>query len=398
MKRAFLVLVGLAVIAGLGAGAVLYKRTTEPYKGYGEAERLVLIEPGSSTRAIAQQLIDAGVVRDDVTFRAALWRTGRARSLQAGEFRFERPMTPVEVVEMIARGDVYTRRITFPEGLNVREMGRIFEQQRFGTAAMFVDAARDVTGVRDLDSSASDLEGYLFPETYAMPRNTTAARLVEMMVGRFRQLFTAEMQQAALALGLTPRQAVTLASLVEKETAKPSERPIVAAVYLNRLKIGMGMQADPTVIYALQRAGRYDGNLRRDDLAFDSPYNTYRYLGAAARTDRVAGAGVAPGCSRASRGGLSLFCQPQRRVTRVRAHPRGAQRERAAISGGVFPGAARGRAGRGEGEGQGPASLAKADVGLAGPKQSWRSGRGDPASRANPAVELQPMLERAPPP
>ena len=279
MKRAFLLLVVLAVIAGLGAGAVLYKRTTEPYKGYGEAERIVLIEPGRSTRAIAQQLIDAGVVRDDVTFRAALWRTGRARSLQAGEFRFERPMTPVEVVEMIARGDVYTRRITFPEGLNVREMGRIFEQQRFGTAAMFVDAARDVTAVRDLDSSASDLEGYLFPETYAMPRNTTAARLVEMMVGRFRQLFTAEMQQAALALGLTPRQAVTLASLVEKETAKPSERPIVAAVYLNRLKIGMGMQADPTVIYALQRAGRYDGNLRRDDLTFDSPYNTYRYSG-----------------------------------------------------------------------------------------------------------------------
>jgi UPF0755 protein len=99
------------------------------------------------------------------------------------------------------------------------------------------------------------------------------------MVGRFRQLFTAEMQQAAQALELTPRQAVTLASLVEKETAVPSERPMVAAVYLNRLKIGMGMQADPTVIYALQRAGRYDGNLRRDDLQFDSPYNTYRYSG-----------------------------------------------------------------------------------------------------------------------
>ena len=99
------------------------------------------------------------------------------------------------------------------------------------------------------------------------------------MVARFRQLFTAEMQQAAQALELTPRQAVTLASLVEKETAQPAERPIVAAVYLNRLKIGMGMQADPTVIYALQRAGRYDGNLRREDLSFDSPYNTYRYAG-----------------------------------------------------------------------------------------------------------------------
>jgi UPF0755 protein len=133
--------------------------------------------------------------------------------------------------------------------------------------------------VRDIDPAAADLEGYLFPETYALPRETSAAKLVGLMVARFRQLFTADMQQAARVLELTPRQAVTLASLVEKETAQPSERPMVAAVYVNRLKIGMGMQADPTVIYALQRAGRYDGNLRREDLSFDSPYNTYRYAG-----------------------------------------------------------------------------------------------------------------------
>jgi UPF0755 protein len=188
-------------------------------------------------------------------------------------------MTPAEVIDKIARGDVYTRRITFPEGLTIREMARIYEDQQFGKAAAFVEAARDVTAIRDIDPVATDLEGYLFPETYSLPRDTTAAKLVAMMVARFRRLFTPEMQQAAQALDLTPRQAVTLASLVEKETALASERPIVAAVYLNRLKIGMGMQADPTVIYALQRAGRYDGNIRRDDLQFDSPYNTYRYPG-----------------------------------------------------------------------------------------------------------------------
>jgi UPF0755 protein len=158
-------------------------------------------------------------------------------------------------------------------------MARLFEQQRFGNAADFEAAARDAEPVRDLDPSATDLEGYLFPETYSMRRDTTPPRLVQLMVGRFRQLFTAEIQESARALGLTPRQAVTLASLVEEETAVPAERPVVAAVYLNRLRIGMAMQADPTVIYALQRAGRYDGNLRRDDLAFDSPYNTYRYPG-----------------------------------------------------------------------------------------------------------------------
>jgi UPF0755 protein len=279
VKRAFLVLVGLVVVGAAGVTAMLYKQTSEPFKGYEGSEQFVTIDPGSSTRAIAQRLIDAGIVKNDTTFRAALWRTGRSRSLQAGEFRFDRAMTPAEVIEKIARGDVYNRRITFPEGLTIREMARIYEQQGFGKAAAFVTAARDPGAIRDIDSAATDLEGYLFPETYALPRDATAARLVELMVGRFRQLFTAEMQEAAKALDLTPRQAVTLASLVEKETALPSERPLVAAVYLNRLRIGMGMQADPTVIYALQRAGRYDGNLRRDDLQFDSPYNTYRYPG-----------------------------------------------------------------------------------------------------------------------
>ena len=279
MKKALLVLVALALIAGGGAAWMLYARTSEPFKGYEGSEQFVTIEPGSGTRTIGQRLISAGVVRDDVTFRAAVWRSGRSRNLQAGEFRFDRPMTPIDVIDKIARGDVYNRRITFPEGLTIREMARIYEQQGFGEAAAFIEAAGNPSAIRDIDSEATDLEGYLFPETYSMPRETTAAKLVSVMVRRFRQLFTADMQQAAATLELTPRQAVTLASLVEKETARPAERPIVAAVYLNRLRIGMGMQADPTVIYALQRAGKYDGNLRRADLSFDSPYNTYRYAG-----------------------------------------------------------------------------------------------------------------------
>ena len=279
MKRAFLLLVLIALVGAAAVGGSVYKRTRDPFKGYEAAEQFVTIEPGSATRTIGQRLIAAGVVRDELTFRAAVWRTGRARQLQAGEFRFDRPMTPVEVIEKIARGDVVQRRITFPEGLTAREMARVYEQHGFGKAAAFLQAAEDPAAIRDLDPDAGDLEGYLFPETYTMPRDATAATLVASMVARFRQLFTPEMQRAAHTVGLTMRQAVTLASLVEKETAVAAERPLVAAVYLNRLKIGMGMQADPTVIYALQRAGRYDGNLRRDDLQFDSPYNTYRYSG-----------------------------------------------------------------------------------------------------------------------
>jgi UPF0755 protein len=272
-------LVALAMIAAGGIGFILYKRMNEPFKGYQAAEQFVSIEPGSSTRAIGHALVAAGVVNGDPTFRAAVWRTGLARSLKAGEYRFDRPMTAIEVIDKIGRGDVYERRVTFPEGLTYREMARIYEQQHLGEAAVFLAAARDATPIHNVDPDARDLEGYLFPETYSLRREESAPKLVHLMVARFEQLFTTEMQQAAEKLGLTVRQAVTLASLVEKETAVDAERPIVAAVYLNRLNIGMGLQCDPTVIYALQLAGHFDGNLRRDDLQFDSPYNTYRYAG-----------------------------------------------------------------------------------------------------------------------
>jgi UPF0755 protein len=174
---------------------------------------------------------------------------------------------------------VYVVNVTFPEGLTVAEMAKIFESHGLGPASSFVQASRDPAPIRELDPAAKDLEGYLFPETYALPRHTDAAKLVRLMTSRFEHVFTSDLRQAAAARNLTVRQAVTLASIVEKETARPDERPIVAAVYSNRLRIGMPLQCDPTVIDALLRAGSYTGNLKHDDLAFDSPYNTYRYPG-----------------------------------------------------------------------------------------------------------------------
>jgi len=158
-------------------------------------------------------------------------------------------------------------------------MAEVFEARGFGRADAFVTAASNAGLIADLDPAAGDLEGYLFPETYALPRGTSAAAVVAQMVDGFKNVMTPELRAEATRAGLTVRQLVTLASLVEKETGTPGERPLVAAVYANRLKIGMAMQADPTVIYALQKAGNYTGNLRRDDLQFDSPYNTYRYPG-----------------------------------------------------------------------------------------------------------------------
>jgi UPF0755 protein len=268
------------VIAATGVAAwVGYTRTQEPYRGFVEAERFVEIAPGASSSAIGRRLVEAGVVRDPLTFRAAVWLSGRARDLKAGEYRFDRPLSAVEVVDKIARGDVYYRLLTFPEGLTLADMAALFEARGFGSAADFLAAASNPAPVAALDPEARDLEGYLLPETYTLTRGTTAADLVADMAGAFVRAFDPAMRDAARAAGLTVRQVVTLASLVEKETGHPDERSMVAAVYLNRIRRRMALQADPTVVYALKRAGRYNGNISKADLLLDSPYNTYRHPG-----------------------------------------------------------------------------------------------------------------------
>lgn len=277
MKKLVILFFILVVAAGAGAYA-LYQQAHESFQGY-ESERIIDIPAGSGPNAIGQNLVASGVVRDELTFRVALWLSGSARRLQAGEYRFDRPMSPLDVIGKIARGEVDLRPLTFREGLTIAEMAKVFEASGLGSASSFVEAANDVSLIGGLDPGARNLEGYLFPDTYALPRSAEAARVVRVMVDRFQQVLSGDLKAAAKARGLSIRELVTLASLVEKETAKPEERSLVSGVYANRMRIGMGLQCDPTVIYALQQAGKFDGNLRREDLAFDSPYNTYRYPG-----------------------------------------------------------------------------------------------------------------------
>lgn len=282
MRKAALALIFVIVfVVGVPVlvGTIMWTRITERYKGYEQVEQFVEIPRGASVAEIRRRLVDAGVVEGDLTMRAALAWSRQAGKLKAGEYRFDRPVSALDVVDRLVRGDVYTRRITFREGLTLTEMAAVYEMRGFGSADEFLQAARDPAPIRDLDEGAKDLEGYLFPETYTVSRSTTAVELVSAMVARFHENFPEESRSQAEAQGFTPRQIVTLASLIEKETARTDERPVVSAVYRNRLKMGMGMQADPTVIYALQRAGKYNGNIRRVDLAFDSPYNTYKYSG-----------------------------------------------------------------------------------------------------------------------
>jgi UPF0755 protein len=278
MRRWVWLLVVLGVASGIGVAAAL-RAVETPFQGYQTSEQFVEIAPGTGTAAIGDQLARAGVVSHPLVFRLALWRTGQARLLKAGDYQFTRPLSARDVVGQIARGEVYARTITFREGLTLREMADHFRAQGFGAADDFLEAARAAALISDLDPEATDLEGYLFPDTYALPRRASAADLVVRMVTLFRRHYEGPLFTAVREAGLTTRQVVTLASLVEKETARADERPLVAAVYRNRWKIGMGMQADPTVIYALVQRGAYTGNLTRADLQVDSPYNTYRYRG-----------------------------------------------------------------------------------------------------------------------
>ena len=279
MKRTVVwALIVIALLAGASA-AWVWSGLDRSYKGYDGAEQFVDIPSGAGPVSIGRRLKDAGVIRDEMGFRAALAASGSGRRLQAGEYRFDRPMTVREVVAKIARGDVYLRPITFREGLTIRQMAELFESKGFGPGSAFIESAKNARLIHHIDPEARDLEGYLFPDTYALPRHSTPSQLIASMVAGFEKALSPALREQAAARGLSVRKLVTLGSIVEKETGKDTERSLVAAVYANRLRIGMGLQCDPTVIYALERAGRYTGDLTREDLRFDSPYNTYRYAG-----------------------------------------------------------------------------------------------------------------------
>jgi UPF0755 protein len=236
------------------------------------------VPPGSGVLEIGRQLRSLGLVRHPEIFRALVLVHRDTGKLKAGEYSFEGRMSLVDILDKLARGDVVRHFVTFPEGSDLRAMAEIVGAQGLSAEA-FLAAARQPALIQDLDPKAPDLEGYLFPDTYDVARRPDApAVLVRRMVQRFREVITPDLPMI-LRSGMSLREIVTLASVVELETARAAERPRVAAVFLNRLRRHMPLQTDPTVIYALRKSGKYDGNIRRVDLEIDSPYNTYRHPG-----------------------------------------------------------------------------------------------------------------------
>jgi UPF0755 protein len=269
----------LLVALGLAAAwlAWVYE-TTSPKLAAAAAPVRLSVPQGANAESIGRRLHDLGLTAHPLVFRLLARARGVSSQLKAGEYSLQGPLSLEQILEKLARGDVVRRPVTVPEGRTLAEIARIVEGQGLDRAA-FLDAAHDPSAVRDLDPAATDLEGYLFPDTYELPRTGDAPRaLVRRMTQRFRAVLLPRLPVIEKR-GLTVRQVVTLASIVELETGRAEERPRVAAVFWNRLRNGMLLQTDPTVIYALKRAGRWDGNIRRADLQLDSPYNTYRHAG-----------------------------------------------------------------------------------------------------------------------
>ncbi|SNT32266.1 UPF0755 protein [Granulicella rosea] len=245
------------------------------YVPYGPStETFVDIPAGTGTAGIAARLANAGVISNKYVFEAV--RATQGGVLKAGEYRFDHPATVAEVYARIAKGDVYTREVSVPEGFNLFDIAAAVEAAGLGTKDAFLTAAHNDTRlIADLSPGAASLEGYLFPDTYRFSRHTTPDQMVAAMVKRFRAV--------VLPLGLTSTQDVSrtviMASLVEKEVSVASERPLVAGVFENRLAQHIPLATDPTVIYAAMLAGRWRGTIYRSDLDYDSPYNTYKHAG-----------------------------------------------------------------------------------------------------------------------
>jgi UPF0755 protein len=275
-------LILLLLLAAGGAAAFFRYSLTQPYQAFPAAGVFVDVPHGASSRSVARLLQANGVIRSSIVFEVYARRHPK-RTLQAGEYFFGQPATGRDVFWKLAKGQVYEQPFTVREGQTMFDIARDLEAAKFMPADDFLKAANDPTMVRDIAPHAASLEGFLYPATYNLPRHPAANELAAQMVTQFKNAWSrvapaghaATADKSMTADGRPLVSVVTLASLVERETPKPEERPLVAAVFENRLNLHMPMQCDPTVVYALERVGQYNGKLTLQDLRFDSPYNTY---------------------------------------------------------------------------------------------------------------------------
>jgi UPF0755 protein len=237
------------------------------------------VEEGATATRIAEALKSHGIIADKWSFLWGYRLFFSAHSLKAGEYALPTPLSPKQALNLLIAGRIHLHSFTVAEGLTRLETAEHLEKAGFVDKARFLAATADPALISGWDPAATDLEGYLFPETYRFPKGASEETIAAAMTAQFKRVFTEAWKTRAAELGFSIREIVTLATLVEKEASKPEERALVAAVFHNRLRINMKLDCDPTIVYALKQVGQYTGRLLYKDLKYDSPYNTYLYGG-----------------------------------------------------------------------------------------------------------------------
>lgn len=278
MKK-WAVIVAIICLLGLAAGIFGYSDllhyATSPVNTETD-ERIVTVARGQPLKKTVDVLLTHGMIRHPLKFRLLARVKGADKRIQAGEYILRANLSPGEILDIMVTGKVRLYRFTIPEGSNLIQIADIIESAGLINRQEFLQSAKDPAHAEKMGINAGSFEGYLFPDTYFFPKNAGAGQIIEAMVARLRAEISDAWTERATELGVTLHEVLTLASIIEKETGAPSERPFISSVFHNRLKKGMRLETDPTVIYGIQN---FDGNLTRKHLETSTPYNTYRIKG-----------------------------------------------------------------------------------------------------------------------
>ncbi|MCG2751868.1 MAG: endolytic transglycosylase MltG [Desulfobacteraceae bacterium] len=265
----------LAIIAGMTMALALKEYASKPLPE-GAGEKIITIPAGKGFVPVLIVLQNAGLKISPFKFRLMAMMRGDDKKIKAGEYQITPGMTPAAILEKLVSGKERLYRVTLPEGYAMTQIAEALEKSGWPIRDKFMELARDGQFITSLGIHAETLEGYLFPDTYYFPRNVSAGKVITLMTGKFKTVFSSDWAKRAQTLGMSVRQIVILASIIEKETGASFERPIISSVFHNRLKLNMRLESDPTVIYGIEN---FDGNLTRKHLQTTTPYNTYKIEG-----------------------------------------------------------------------------------------------------------------------
>jgi UPF0755 protein len=244
--------------------------------GVNDVTKFVVIEKGQSFNATLASLEKAGVIKNHLKFKLFARIKGYDKKIHAGEYALSSVMPPALILDTMLRGKVYLHRITVPEGYNMQQVASVLSEAGFGTVENFMKIATALSFLQEKGIHAGTLEGYLYPDTYYFPKGESCENIISAMVEKFQSVFTPEWEKRAKELGFSTHEIITLASIIEKETASQDERLVISSVFHNRLKKGMRLETDPTVIYGIKN---FNGNITRKNLLETTPYNTYKIKG-----------------------------------------------------------------------------------------------------------------------